>query len=248
MRFSAATALASIFLISACGDGPPQAQSSPAPTRPETGAHLHGYGELALARTGNEITVSLLAPGANYVTPEGEAPDEAGLTTIVGTADGIVSFGGRGGCELTDSGIEISTYGHDDDKEAEGDMATDDVEPDHDHGDEAKPDDHDHGDGHDHGDVAKPDDHDHGDGHDHGDEAKPDDHDHGDEGDDHSGHSDITATQTFTCATPDRIRRVETTVFFTFGGFESVGVTILKDDGDEFGMLTADNPDMAATF
>jgi len=71
-------------------------------------AHVHGAGEFAVAVDGDQLTVTLDAPLANFGLGEG---DTNALEVSTGISDGLVSFSGAADCQPGDKHITTRTVG-----------------------------------------------------------------------------------------------------------------------------------------
>ncbi|MEM9267938.1 MAG: DUF2796 domain-containing protein [Pseudomonadota bacterium] len=186
----------------------------------EMGAHEHGVGQVNIAFEGNQVALSLTAPGADIVGFEYEAKTDADKAAIDAALDtlrqpsALFVFPEAAGCTVVEASAELEMEGeHGDDH-------------DHDHGEEHAEhghDDHDHG-------EEKHADHD---GHDHdkhGDEAHAhDDHDH--DHDHAASHSEFHAEAMLTCETPDALDRVTFTYFETFSNALELEVQMITSSG-----------------
>jgi hypothetical protein len=90
----------------------PEAPSAPETLDPEASgggeAHVHGAGEFAVAVDGDQLTVTLDAPLANFGLGEG---DTDALEVSAGISDGLVSFEGGADCQPGDKHVTTRTVG-----------------------------------------------------------------------------------------------------------------------------------------
>lgn len=183
-------------------------------------AHVHGQAFVDVAVVGALVDIRLRATAHDLVgferkaeNAEEEAKIEAVRQTVLDHGR-IWQFSIAAGCAADVPVIEMPTDTRHD--HAGHDQGGHDHEG-HDH------DGHDH-DGHDH-------DHDHAD-HDHGS------HDHGDH--DHGGHADWLVSYRIRCATPQRLRSIDTGLFAAFPSLRSVTVQLLDAGGAREVTLTPD--------
>ncbi|MEE3098542.1 MAG: DUF2796 domain-containing protein [Pseudomonadota bacterium] len=194
--------------------------------RRELGAHVHGHGQLDLAREGNRLSLALRAPGADIVgcapAAAAEADRRAVETALALLADplALLALPAAAGCAATSAEAELETGG------------------DHDHDDDH---DHDgsHGEAHSHGDD---DDHDA----DHAEHHDDDDHDaHDHDAEPAGGHSELHARWELVCEDADAIDSIGFPYFAKFPGAQELAVQVVSDRGARVFEVERDAPALA---
>lgn len=217
-------------------------------------SHEHGAATLDVVIVRDQLVAAFESPWANLVgfehEPSTEAQHEAVETAMATLEDGLQILGidSSAECSLQAADL-VSSMGegeHDhDDEHAHGDDDHDDHGEEHDHDEEHDHADEKHAHGDEHDDEHHDEEHAHGDEHDHDDDHHDEEHAHGDEhdhGDEHAEtHSEVSVNWTFTCGNIAAVSELNTSLFETFPGIETLAIQLAGPGGQSAQEATAAN-------